>query len=226
MKYVPRLFLVIFSFLFSVNSYSAAYGVSVAWKTQDAQAVFDVMPQQKKAFANLIDAGLIHDMFVSESFIGEKQFPIIKFVMEADSEEEVRRVIGNLPFQFKELAEITEVRDIGSKWLDTQVAFKNYAIELTWKEPEDQLLVDKIISVDLQKVVDWRAQGVITSAYIKNQSTAERKPNQIAMIQPIYSISILAKDEQHALDIASELSAVKLGFASVNISELGFKLSL
>ncbi len=35
------LFLVIFSFLFSVNSYSAAYGVSIAWKTQDAQAVFD-----------------------------------------------------------------------------------------------------------------------------------------------------------------------------------------
>ena len=226
MKYVPKIFLVFFSFLFSVNSYSAAYGVSVAWKTQDARAVLDALPQQKQAFANLIDAGLIHDMFVFDSFNGENQFPKIKFVMEANSEEEVRRVIGNLPFQFKKLAEITEVRDIGSKWLDTQVAFKNYAIELTWKEPEDQLLVDKIISVDLQKVVDWRSQGVITSAYIKNQSTAERKPNQIAMIQPIYSISILAKDEQHALDIASELNAVKLGFASVSISELGFKLSL
>lgn len=226
MKYVPRVFLVIFSFLFSVNSYSAAYGVSVAWKTQDAQAVFDVMPQQKKAFANLIDAGLIHDMFVSESFIGEKQFPIIKFVMEADSEEEVRRVIGNLPFQFKELAEITEVRDIGSKWLDTQIAYKNYAIELSWKEPEDQMLADKIISVDLQKVVDWSAQGVISSAYIKNQSIADSKPNQTAMIRPIYSIAVLAKDEQHARDIANELNAVKLGFASVNISELGFKLSL
>ncbi len=54
----------------------------------------------KKAFANLIDAGLIYDMFVSESFIGDQAFPIIKFVMEADSEEEVRRVIGNLPLQF------------------------------------------------------------------------------------------------------------------------------
>ena len=226
MKYVPQIFLVIFSFFFSVKSYSAAYGVSVAWNTQDARAVLDALPQQKQAFANLIDAGLIHDMFVSDSFNSENQFPKIKFVMEANSEEEVRRVIGNLPFQFKKLAEITEVRDIGSKWLDTQVAFKNYSIELTWKEPEDQLLVDKIISVDLQKVVDWRSQGVITSAYIKNQSTADRKPNQIAMIQPIYSISILAKDEQHALDIASELNAVKLGFASINISELGFKLSL
>ncbi|EDK27332.1 hypothetical protein VSWAT3_05736 [Vibrionales bacterium SWAT-3] len=54
MKYVPRLFLVIFSFFFSVNSYSAAYGVSVAWKTQDAQAVFDVMPQQGREYTLLI----------------------------------------------------------------------------------------------------------------------------------------------------------------------------
>lgn len=46
------------------------------------------------------------------------------------------------------------------------------------------------------------------------------------MIRPIYSIAVLAKDEQHALDIANELNAVKLGFASVNVSELGFKLSL
>ncbi|MCZ8488359.1 hypothetical protein O9992_17070 [Vibrio lentus] len=120
---------------------------------------------QKKAFANLIDAGLIHDMFISESFIGDQAFPIIKFVMEADSEEEVRRVIGNLPLQFKELAKITEVRDIGSKWLGIlKLRCKNYAIELSWKEPEDQLIADKIISVDLQKVVDWSAEGVITSA--------------------------------------------------------------
>ncbi|MGR5308151.1 hypothetical protein ACPV5P_25515, partial [Vibrio mediterranei] len=40
------------------------------------------------------------------------------------------------------------------------------------------------------------------------------------------SIAVLAKDEQHALDIASELNAVKLGFANVNVIKLGFKLSL
>ncbi|MCG9788431.1 hypothetical protein L1D61_14770 [Vibrio mediterranei] len=226
MSHLTRVVLVIFSFLFSINGYTAAYGVSIAWKTQDAQAVFDVMPNQKKAFANLIDAGLIHDMFVSESFIGDKAFPIIKFVMEADSEEEVRRVIGNLPFQYKELAEITEVREIGSKWLDTDVAFKNYAIELTWKEPENQMFADKIINADLQKVVDWSTEGVITSAYLKNQAITKPTTNQKAMIRPIYSIAVLAKDEQHALDIANELNAVKLGFASVNISELGFKLQL
>ncbi|MCG9627360.1 hypothetical protein L1D34_21235 [Vibrio mediterranei] len=226
MNHLTRIFLAIFSFLFSINSYAAAYGVSIAWKTQDAQAVFDVMPNQKKAFANLIDAGLIHDMFVSKSFIGDKAFPIIKFVMEADSEEEVRRVIGNLPFQYKELAEITEIRDIGSKWLDTDVAFTNYAIELTWKEPEDQIFADKVISADLQKVVDWSSKGVITSAYIKNQAIAKPTANQKAMIRPIYSIAVLAKDEQHALDIANELNAVKLGFANVNVIKLGFKLSL
>ncbi|MCZ8485713.1 hypothetical protein O9993_08535 [Vibrio lentus] len=90
------------------------------------------------------------------------------------------------------------MRDIGSKWLDTEVAFKNYAIELSWKEPEDQLIADKIISVDLQKVVDWSAEGVITSAYLKNQAIAEAQANQMAMIRPIYSIAV-ARDEQHAL---------------------------
>ena len=48
----------------------------------------------------------------------------------------------------------------------------------------------------------------------------------MAMIRPIYSIAVLARDEQHALEIANELNAVKLGFAIVNISELGFKLAL
>ncbi|MEZ8709488.1 hypothetical protein AB6H46_24695, partial [Vibrio alginolyticus] len=83
MKTTLGTFLAIFSFLlsatlFSTHAHAAAYGVSVAWKTDDAQAVFEAMPHQKKAFANLIDAGLVHDMFVSESFIGDKKFPMIK----------------------------------------------------------------------------------------------------------------------------------------------------
>ena len=231
MKTTLGTFLAIFSFLFSAllfSSYShaAAYGVSVAWKTDDAQAVFEAMPHQKKAFANLIDAGLVHDMFVSESFIGDKKFPIIKFVIEADSEQHVRELIGNLPFQFKELVEVTEIRDIGNKWLNTEVAFKNYAVELAWKEPENQFIVDEIISQDLQMVVDWSAQGVITSAYLKHQEIAQEKPNQKAMIRPIYSMAILAKNEAQAREVANQLNAVKLGFAEVMVSELGFKLDL
>ncbi|KPL95320.1 hypothetical protein [Vibrio splendidus] len=231
MKTTLGTFLAIFSFLFSVilfstHAHAAAYGVSVAWKTDDAQAVFEAMPHQKKAFANLIDAGLVHDMFVSQSFIGDKKFPMIKFVIEADSEQHVRDLIGNLPFQFKELVEVTEIRDIGNKWLNTDVAFTNYAVELAWKEPENQFIVDEVISKDLQMVVDWSAQGVITSAYLKHQEIAEEKPNQKAMIRPVYSMAILAKNEEQAREVANQLNAVKLGFAEVMVSELGFKLEL
>ncbi|MDH5896468.1 hypothetical protein [Vibrio splendidus] len=231
MKTTLVTFLAIFSFLFSAilfstHAHAAAYGVSVAWKTDDAQAVFEAMPHQKKAFANLIDAGLVHDMFVSQSFIGDKKFPMIKFVIEADSEQHVRDLIGNLPFQFKELVEVTEIRDIGNKWLNTDVAFTNYAVELAWKEPENQFIVDEVISKDLQMVVDWSAQGVITSAYLKHQEIAEEKPNQKAMIRPVYSMAILAKNEEQAREVANQLNAVKLGFAEVMVSELGFKLEL
>lgn len=231
MKTTLGTFLAIFSFLFSAilfstHAHAAAYGVSVAWKTDDAQAVFEAMPHQKKAFTNLIDAGLVHDMFVSQSFIGDKKFPMIKFVIEADSEQHVRDLIGNLPFQFKELVEVTEIRDIGNKWLNTDVAFTNYAVELAWKEPENQFIVDEVISKDLQMVVDWSAQGVITSAYLKHQEIAEEKPNQKAMIRPVYSMAILAKNEEQAREVANQLNAVKLGFAEVMVSELGFKLEL
>ena len=231
MKTTLGTFLAIFSFLFSAilfstHAHAAAYGVSVAWKTDDAQAVFEAMPHQKKAFANLIDAGLVHDMFVSQSFIGDKKFPMIKCVIEADSEQHVRDLIGNLPFQFKELVEVTEIRDIGNKWLNTDVAFTNYAVELAWKEPENQFIVDEVISKDLQMVVDWSAQGVITSAYLKHQEIAEEKPNQKAMIRPVYSMAILAKNEEQAREVANQLNAVKLGFAEVMVSELGFKLEL
>ncbi|NRF61429.1 hypothetical protein [Vibrio coralliilyticus] len=53
---------------------AASYEVSIAWKTEDSQAIFDNMPSQKKAFANLIDAGYIKDMFVSSSQVGGKTF--------------------------------------------------------------------------------------------------------------------------------------------------------
>ena len=226
MRYTTPLTLAFFSLFLSFNINAAAFGVAVAWKTDDAQAVFDAMPNQKKAFANLIDAGLIHDMFVSESFIGDKSFPIIKFVMEANSEQEVRNTIGNLPLQYKELAEITEVREIGNKWLNTDVAFTNYAVELSWKKPEDKLLVDKVIGRDLQKIVDWSATSTITSAYLYNKDISDSADGEAKMIRPVYSIAVLAKDEEHARQVANELEAVKLGFADIHVSELGFKLKL
>ncbi|ARC91859.1 hypothetical protein B6A42_06775 [Vibrio coralliilyticus] len=200
---------------------AASYGVSIAWKTEDSQAIFDNMPSQKKAFANLIDAGYIKDMFVSSSQVGEQDFPIIHFVMEADSEQQVRDRVGNLPFYRQELVEIEEIRDLGSKWLDSVPVFENYSVELEWKEPSDVLLVDKVLASDLQKVVDWTNQGKVTSAYLKNEGVAGSE-----LVRPLYSIAVLAKSEQDAKIIAEQLDAVRLGLAGVSVTKLGFKLEL
>ncbi len=82
------------------------------------------------------------------------------------------------------------------------------------------MLVDKII-VDLQKVVDWSTQGVITSAYIKINllPVLEAKIRQRWFDQ--YILSLYWQRMITCSDIANELNAVKLGFASVNVAELG-----
>lgn len=79
MKTTLGTFLAIFSFLFSAilfstHAHAAAYGVSVAWKTDDAQAVFEAMPHQKKAFANLIDAGWYTICSYHKALLGIKSF--------------------------------------------------------------------------------------------------------------------------------------------------------
>ncbi|MEF1282253.1 hypothetical protein QTO05_24715, partial [Vibrio fortis] len=108
----------------------------------------------------------------------------------------------------------------------TDVAFTNYAVELSWKKPEDKLLVDKVIGRDLQKIVDWSATSTITSAYLYNKDISDSADGEAKMIRPVYSIAVLAKDEEHARQVANELEAVKLGFADIHVSELGFKLKL
>lgn len=221
MKFNCKMLLVTVLACLSWQAQASVFGVTVAWKTQDSQAVFDMMPAQKKAFANLIDAGYIKDLFVTSSRIGEQDFPIIRFVMEAESEQEVRRKLSNLPFAHNQMVEFEEIRDLGSKWLDSVPAFENYALELEWQEPTDALLVDKVLAADLQKVVDWTNQGKVTSAYLKNDGIAGTE-----FVRPLYSIAVLAKNAKDAESIASELDAVRLGLAKVRVMKLGFKLEI
>ncbi|MEZ9868982.1 MULTISPECIES: hypothetical protein [unclassified Vibrio] len=63
-------------------------------------------------------------------------------------------------------------------------------------------------------------------ALVHPKQIAQEKPNQKAMIRPVYSMAILAKNEEQAREVANQLNAVKLGFAEVMVSELGFKLEL
>ncbi|AJR08637.1 hypothetical protein C9J03_22265 [Photobacterium gaetbulicola] len=200
--------------------HSAAYGVSLEWKTDDALTVFEGMNAQRNAFSELIEQGVIHDLFVRHSTIDDKQFPIINFVMEADSADQVLKRLEPLPFFKEDIVKVSEIRDIGTKWLDKEVVQNTYALELTWLEPQQNLLVDQILGKDLQKVVNWNAQGIVTSAYLSIQEFDSN------MKQPTYSIAVQARDESHAQDIAKELEAVKTESASYNIMYLGYKLNI
>lgn len=204
----------------ATQAHSAAYGVSLEWKTDDAVTVFEGMNAQRSEFSKLVEQGVIHDLFVRHSTVDDKQFPIINFVMEADSADQVLKRLEPLPFFKDDVVKIADIRDIGTKWLDKEMVHNTYSLELTWLEPQQNLLVDQILGKDLQKVVNWNAQGVVTSAYLSIQEFNNN------MKQPTYSIAVQARDEEHVQEFAKELEAVKTESASYSIMYLGYKLNI
>ncbi|PSU34662.1 hypothetical protein [Photobacterium lutimaris] len=206
--------------LSATQAHSAAFGVSLEWKTDDALTVLEGMNDQRSAFSELIKEGIIHDLFVRHSTVDGKQFPIINFVMEADSADQVLKRLEPLPFFKDDVVKISAIRDIGTKWLDKEMIQNTYSLELTWLEPQQNLLVDQILGKDLQKVVNWNAQGVVTSAYLSIQ---EFDGN---LKQPTYSIAVQARDEDHVQEIAQELEAVKTESVSYSIMYLGYKMNI
>ncbi|MGR5061891.1 hypothetical protein [Photobacterium sp. DNB22_13_2] len=206
--------------LSATQAHSAAFGVSLEWKTDNALIVLDGMNEQRDAFSELVQQGIIHDLFVRHSTIDGKQFPIINFVMEAGSADQVLKRLEPLPFFKDDVVKISDIREIGTKWLDKEMIQNNYSLELTWLEPQQNLLVDQILGKDLQKVVNWNAQGVVTSAYLSIQ---EFDGN---LKQPTYSIAVQARDENHVQEMAKELEAVKTESASYNIMYLGYKVNI
>ncbi|MGF1869946.1 hypothetical protein [Photobacterium indicum] len=210
----------------AMSANSAAYGVSTEWKTEDSQQIFETMTAQKSAFSQLIDAGIIHDVFVRKSVVGDKEFPMIRFVIEADNEESVKSIISQLPFSKKDLVTIVDARDLGNKWLNTELVQENYAIELEWTEAHSPYVVDQILGKDLQQVVDWNTSGKVTSSYLNVQKIEDKNSANSEKLRPIYSIAVLAKDEKAAKEMAMNLEAVKSGLATVKVMHLGFKMNL
>ena len=204
----------------ATQAHSASYGISLEWKTDDALTVFEGMNAQRGEFSKLVEEGIIQDLFVRHSTVDGKEFPIINFVMEADSADQVLKRLEPLPFFKEDIVKISEVRDIGTKWLDKEIVHNNYALELTWLEPQQKLMVDQILGKDLQKVVNWNAQGIVTSAYLSIQEFDDN------MKQPTYSIAVQARDEDQVQQFAKELEAVKTESASYNIMYLGYKLNI
>jgi len=197
------------------------FGVELEWNTMDAKLVMDTFPQQKLAFGALIDKGEIKDMFIVPTKIDGKTVQLLRFVIEADDEAHVRQKLKELPMYKKNLIKISNIKQLGSKWLDKTPVYKNYGVIITWKQNKiDPMEISRVLGVDLQLVVNLNHAGLVTSSYINTQKLKN------GLTRPIYSVAFLAKDEAHAKMLSQQFEAVSLGYATIEIQYLGHKLDM
>ncbi|RWX56436.1 hypothetical protein EDI28_06440 [Photobacterium chitinilyticum] len=208
------------AFLFSGTVFAADFGVELAWNTDNVKEVMDTMSEQRAAFSKLVENGEIKDMFVADSNIDGKPIKLLRFVIEADSKQEVNEKLANLPLYQKELVKINNVRPLGSKWLDNTPVYNNYGVIFTWKNQIEPLEIDRVLGIDLQRVISLNQAGLVTSSYLDSQTLAN------GTVRPIYSVSFLAKNAQHARELSKQFEAVNLGYATVEVQYLGHKLEI
>ena len=219
MKFIRSSVLLISLFI-SGTVFAADYGVELSWNTDNAEQVLKTLPEQKAAFGELIEQGAVKDMFVIRSKVDGKPIQLLRFVLEADSEADVQRKLKDLPMYKKELVKISNIRMLGSKWLDNTPVYNNYGVVITWKEGIEALEMDRVLGIDLQLVISLNQAGFITSSYLDTQKLSN------GVVRPIYSVSFLAKDAQHARELSNQFEAVTLGYATIEIQHLGHKISL
>lgn len=208
------------SFLSSGTVFAADFGVELAWNTDNVKEVMDTMSEQRTAFSKLVENGEIKDMFVADSNIDGKPIKLLRFVIEADSKQEVNKKLVHLPLYQKELVKINNVRPLGSKWLDNTPVYNNYGVIFTWKNQIEPLEIDRVLGIDLQRVISLNQAGLVTSSYLDSQTLAN------GTVRPIYSVSFLAKNAQHARELSKQFEAVNLGYATVEVQYLGHKLEI
>jgi len=204
----------------SFASLAADYGVELEWNTDNAQEVIDAMAQQRAEFSKLIEAGEIKDMYIAKSKIGDKPARILRFVIEAESEQEVTDKLSDLPLYKKNLVKISNIRHLGAKWLDNTPITQNYGITLTWYQDVDSLEMDRVLGIDLSRVISLNQAGSVTSAYLDTQTLSNGD------VRPVYLISVLATDAKQASELSKQFEAVNLGYARAEIQYLGQKLNM
>ncbi|MGR5093982.1 hypothetical protein ACPV5O_15855 [Vibrio maritimus] len=221
MKKLTNYFLTL---IFICGSISAAlandYGVELKWNTDNISDVLANMPEQKAAFKQLVDKGQIKDMFVMDSKVGDQNVQLLKFVMEGESETAVREQLSALPLYQQNLVRINHIQMLGSKWLDNTPHANNYGLTFTWKAGIEPMEIDRVLGIDLQRVIALNQVGTVTSSYINTQSIEQN------VVRPTYLIAVLAKDAQQALAMSKQFEAAKLGYAEVEVVHLGQKLDM
>ncbi|MCF6454315.1 hypothetical protein L1076_22275 [Vibrio sp. MMG022] len=204
----------------SFSSFAADYGVELAWNTNDSEQVLKTLPEQKVAFSQLIQQGDVKDMFVLPSSIDGKPVQILRFVLSANNEAEVATKLQDLPMYQQDLVKIASIQPLGAKWLDNTPESDNYSVTLRWKEGIEALEMDRVLGVDLQRVISLNNSGLVTSSYINTQVLDN------GVERPIYSVAVLAKDAQQAQNLMYSFEAVQLGYATFEIEYLGKKLDM
>ncbi|MGD8110849.1 hypothetical protein ACQEXU_10125 [Vibrio sp. TRT 21S02] len=210
------------STLAATSAYATAddFGVELVWNTTDAEEVLKVLPEQKDEFHKLVKKGEIKDMFLVKSNIDGKPAQLLKFVITGDSEKEVTEKLHRLPMYEKELVKIHKIQNLGAKWLDNTPVYNNYGVTFTWKEEIEPLEIDRVLGIDLQRVISLNQAGLVTSAYINTQKMSN------GVERPIYSVAFLAKDAQHARELSKQFESVNLGYASIDVQYLGHKVNI
>ena len=219
-KLIKSTLLIASLFGFSTLTQAADYGVSLNWNTTNVEKVLELMSAQRSAFGELIKQKEIKDMFISESDIDGKPMGILRFVIQADSEKEVKSKLASLPFYKENIVKISNIQLLGGKWLDNTPVNKNYALMFEWNTDIDVMEMDRVIGIDLQRVVSLNASGLVTSSYINTQIVKD------GSTRPTYSVSIMAKDEAHARELSQQFEAVSLGYAKVDVMYLGYKINM
>ncbi|WP_104027709.1 hypothetical protein [Vibrio jasicida] len=204
----------------SFSSFAADYGVELAWNTNDSEQVLKTLPEQKAAFSQLIEQGDVKDMFVLPSSIDGKPVQILRFVLSADNEAKVATKLQGLPMYQQDLVKIASIQPLGAKWLDNTPESDNYSVTLRWKEGIEALEMDRVLGVDLQRVISLNNSGLVTSSYINTQVLEN------GVERPIYSVAVLAKDAKQAQNLMYSFEAVQLGYATFELEYLGKKLDM
>ena len=202
------------------NAIAADFGVSLKWNTSDIHEVIDTIAQQRAAFGDLIEKGEIKDMYTLDSNIDNKPIKILKFVIEADNKEHVTAKLADLPMYKKNLVKIANIQPLGAKWLDNTPINNNYGVTFTWQMNVGGIEMDRVLGIDLQRVISLNQAGLVTSSYLNTQQLDN------GQVRPIYLLSMQAKDAQQARELSKQFEAVNLGYATVEVEYLGHKLNI
>ncbi|MEZ9231288.1 hypothetical protein AB4259_09410 [Vibrio amylolyticus] len=203
--------------IFSSFSYSEDFGVRLEWNIENKKEVLSVNQNHKLLFMGLVERGEVKDVYIQDETKFSNRLSYANFVIEANDETEVREKLSSLPLYKMNALRIKEIKPLGTKWLDNTPAYKNFSLSFYWKENIDSTELNRVLSVDLQRVVALSQSGLITSSYIKAHDSGSGE-------QTTYLISVLADDKEHALALSEQFESVQKGYVDVSARYLGRKL--